>query len=148
MSDSDPLHPEVRRLFESLMHAGQLSMSDPVEAGPAAVVAQDRTIAHGEAGKQALGTWVRFAVCRIGAQVAQVRYQAYGCPHTLAACEWLARELEAGKLASIGGPHHWSQVLGIPTIKLGRLLWVEDALRTALEAVGLPMSLPGETVVK
>jgi hypothetical protein len=143
MSDSDPLRPEVRRLFESLMHAGQLSISDPGEAGPGAVVTRDATIAHGEAGKQAHGTWVRFVVCRVGARVAQVRYQAYGCPHTLAVCEWLARELEAGRLASIGGPQLWSQALGIPTIKLGRLLVIEDALRAALEAVGLPIGRCG-----
>jgi hypothetical protein len=103
MSDSDPLRPEVRRLFESLMHAGQLSISDPGEAGPGAVVTRDATIAHGEAGKQAHGTWVRFVVCRVGARVAQVRYQTYGCPHTLAVCEWLARELE---------PADWPQSVG------------------------------------
>jgi hypothetical protein len=138
MSEADPLSPEVRRLFASLTHAGGISQVS-IQGEPGEEPRGVR-VAQGEAGKQAHGTWVRFALRRVGPRVAQVRYQAYGCPHTLAVCEWLARELEAGRIASLSGAQHWSQVLGVPITKLGRLLVVEDALRATFEAAGLPVS--------
>jgi hypothetical protein len=118
---NDLLTPQVRRLFGSLEHAGH--------AGQAA---QAGHWVHAEAGRQVRGTWVRFELRLQDGRVTAARYQAYGCPHTLAACEWLAQELEAGQGASMGRPEDWSRRLGIPIVKLGRLLVVEDALRAAL----------------
>jgi hypothetical protein len=69
-----------------------------------------------------------------GPQLVEVRYCAYGCPHTLAACEWLAQRLESGARDLIGGPADWAQQLQIPPAKMGRLLVIEDALRAALAA--------------
>jgi hypothetical protein len=72
-------------------------------------------------------------------RIAAVRYRAYGCPHTLAACEWLARQLEgraftggALEAPGVGSPLAWSERLGLPPAKLGRLLVIEDALQAAL----------------
>ena len=70
----------------------------------------------------------------LGGRLVEVRYRAYGCPHTLAACEWLAQRLESGGRDSIGGPADWAAQLSIPPAKLGRLLVVEDALAAALAA--------------
>ena len=85
-----------------------------------------------------MGTRVRFALRSWRACVEAARYRAYGCPHTLAACEWLARQLEGAPRAleapGVGSPLEWSERLGMPAAKLGRLLVIEDALRAALSA--------------
>jgi hypothetical protein len=123
----DPLNGQVRRLFGSLKHAGHLSCEEPAEGL--------RTLS-GEAGREQRGTRIRFTLLLRGSDPIEVRYQAYGCPHTLAVCEWLAGELECGRGASIGGPADWARTLGVPVAKLGRLLVVEDALRNALGQIG------------
>jgi hypothetical protein len=115
----DLLDPGVRRLFSSLRHTGALE-------GPG--------VARGEAGREQRGTRVRFALRRSGSTIIEARFQAYGCPHTLAVCEWLAQRLEAGEGPQVGTPTEWARKLNIPAAKLGRLLVVEDALRAALEA--------------
>lgn len=134
--DSDLLEPQIRALFATLDHAGEL---------PGAT-AEPGHVVRGEAGREALGTRVRFALRLTQGRVAAVRYRAYGCPHTLAACEWLARQIEGRALAGafaggtlealgVGSPLEWSERLGVPAAKLGRLLVIEDALRAALEHV-------------
>jgi hypothetical protein len=117
---NDPLGPEVRRLFSALRHAGE-------PAGTGRVV-------FGEAGREQRGTRVRFMLQLSGERVLQVRYRAYGCPYTLAACEWLATRLETTGRGSLGAPADWAQQLQIPQERLGRLLVVEDALIAALGA--------------
>ena len=130
--DSDLLEPQIRALFEALDHAGEL---------PGATAEPGRVV-RGEAGREALGTRVRFALRLVEGRVAAVRYRAYGCPHTLATCEWLARELEGRSVAGralealgVGNPLEWSERLGLPPAKLGRLLVIEDAFRAALAQV-------------
>lgn len=121
----------VRVLFRGLAHGGA-----PVHAAGALVQC-------GEAGQPSLGTQVRFHL--IGPPPLRVRFQAYGCPYTLAVCEWLAGRLEAlsgqqpaldgAQLAAgLGGPEQWAHALGVPAERLGRLLIVEDALGAALAA--------------
>ena len=119
----DPLGPQVRVLFAALRHAGE----------PAAAAITARVLC-GEAGREQRGTRVRFMLRLVGDRLVEVRYRAYGCPYTLAACEWLAQQLESGGRDSIGGPAEWAQKLRIPPARLGRLLVVEDALRAALAA--------------
>ena len=80
---ADPLPAQVRRLFAELTHAGISTAPDD---------RQVRTT-RGEAGREQRGTRVRFVLRRRGATILEARYQTYGCPHTLAACEWLAREV-------------------------------------------------------
>jgi hypothetical protein len=136
----DPLDGRLRRLFASLTHAG-----DAVEGSdePAALLT-----VQGEAGREQRGTRVRFTLKFYRGELVQARYRAYGCPHTLAVCEWLAQELEAGHLASIGEPADWCRTLGVPIVKLGRLLVVQDALRAALNGAALKGSEAGKNVVK
>ncbi|HEX2790096.1 MAG TPA: hypothetical protein VHN17_06675 [Steroidobacteraceae bacterium] len=122
----DPLGPQVRRLFAALRHAG-----DPAGTAP---------VAYGEAGREQRGTRVRFMLQLAGERGLQVRYRAYGCPYTLAACEWLAARLESAGRDSLGGPAEWAQQLHIPPSRLGRLLVVEDALMAALAAADKTMT--------
>jgi NifU-like protein involved in Fe-S cluster formation len=120
----DPLQPRIRELFASLDHAG--------DGGG---IAAERVL-MGEAGREDLGTRVRFTLHIAAKRVLAARYRAYGCPHTLATCEWLAREIEgrafAGLAAELESPLAWAERLGVPAVKLGRLLVIEDALRAAL----------------
>jgi hypothetical protein len=125
----DPLNAQVRHLFGNLQHAGRTTSEPSVS---------------GEAGREQRGTRVRFTLHLRGSDPIKVRYQAYGCPHTLAVCEWLAGELESGRRASMGGPTDWVRTLGVPEAKLGRLLVVEDALKAALAQI----DCDSENVVK
>jgi hypothetical protein len=134
-ASEDPLGPQVRRLFEALAHAGE----PPVAvAGADATPAGATRVVSGEAGREQRGTRVRFTLSlAAGDRLLEVRYRAYGCPYTLAACEWLARRLEAGGWHLVGAPADWAQELRIPPARMGRLLVVEDALRAALAAAQL-----------
>jgi hypothetical protein len=126
---ADPLGPAVRALFADLRHAGDAPPGDAAAAG----VAAERMVC-GEAGREQRGTRVRFMLRLAGERLLQVRYRAYGCPYTLAACEWLAQRLESTGRASIGGPADWARDLSVPPARLGRLLVVEDALTAAFAA--------------
>jgi hypothetical protein len=151
-SVGDPLGQHVRTLFRELSHAGDLSevsqsgqLSGPLrhEKVPGAVL-------QGQAGQVAQGTRVRFSLRVAGHRIVQARYRAYGCPYTLATCEWLARRLEGAELPQltaeglsvrIGFPADWAATLGVPAERLGRLLVIEDALHAALKCEtdrGLP----------
>lgn len=124
MSVPDSLSPVIRELFVALEHAGDLR-------GVADVAG---TIAVGEAGREELGTRVRFTVAISAGRIESVRFRAYGCPYTLAACEWLARNLEGHRpeASGVGSPLDWARQLEVPAARLGRLLVIEDALLAAL----------------
>jgi hypothetical protein len=118
----DTLSPEVRRLFESLPGAGGF----PPEAGEEIV---------GVAGSEAAGArvCVRLLVC--GDSVKDARFQAWGCPHTLAAAAWITAQLPGRSRESLvpGTPAEWRERLGVPVEKLGRLLLIEDSLRDCVQ---------------
>lgn len=88
------------------------------------------------AGRRKDGTEVEFHIRPQTGIAAAVRFRAFGCPWTLATCEWLAERLEGQSLgaAPAEGPIQWSAALGVPAERLGRLLVVEDALRSAWHA--------------
>jgi NifU-like protein involved in Fe-S cluster formation len=91
-------------------------------------------VIQGEAGGVDQDAWVRFHLQVTGSVVKAARFQAYGCPHTLAVTAWLARKLPGRKLLDplLGGPTDWAQALSVPIEKLGRLMIVEDALRACV----------------
>jgi hypothetical protein len=145
---ADPLGAAVRSLFGDLRHAGELGADAAPPAEPRGGPRPAVRVLRGEAGRRALGTHVRFSL-QMGGQkeggcrVLQVRYRAYGCPYTLAACEWLARRLSGAVLpqcsaaalaVAVGAPPGWARALDIPADRLGRLLIIEDALHAAVAA--------------
>jgi NifU-like protein involved in Fe-S cluster formation len=84
----------------------------------------------GEAEDRTLHVWVRFQLQVIDGVIRAARFQAFGCPHTLAAAslvaDWLegrsvaaARELDTKVLCA---------ELEVPVEKLGKLLRIEDAV--------------------
>jgi cysteine desulfurase len=116
----DVLSPLARRLFAQLPGVGVLEDA----AG----------VFHGEAGNASADIWVRFHMRVAGRIVKDARFEARGCPHTLAAMAWLTQQLPGHALADlpVGEPAAWALALDVPVEKLGRLLVVEDALRACL----------------
>ena len=97
--------------------------------------AQGWRVLQGEAGARRLGTWLRLLLAVEGDRVVAARFQAYGCPHTLAACRALVGALPGqGRSTPRGSPADWLAQSGAPTDKLGRMLLLEDALQAALSA--------------
>jgi cysteine desulfurase len=120
INEGDALPPAVRLLFNELPCAGAL------ERGPGVI--------QGEAGGVEREVWVRFHLHICDGVVRDARFQAYGCPHTLATTAWLTQQLAGRKLSQLvlDGPSDWARALSVPIEKLGRLLVVEDALRACV----------------
>src|SRR6185437_7906067 len=117
------LGTEAYRLFRELPRAGRLP--NDAEGG-----LEGDTVLHGEAGGPAEEVWVRFHVRLDGDTVKDARFEARGCPHTLAAAAWIASRLPGRRRSEgvPGSPQEWARQLGVPVEKLGRLLVLEDAL--------------------
>jgi NifU-like protein involved in Fe-S cluster formation len=93
-------HPQVVELFRRLPFAGSM---DPAVG-----------VFTGAAGGQGYGAEVRFWLKCAGNRIQAISFQAFGCPHTIAAAAWVAQRAR-----------------GLTLEKRGRLLIVEDALLTA-----------------
>jgi cysteine desulfurase len=89
---------------------------------------------HGRAGRRAEGTEIRFELEVAEGIVKSARFSAYGCPHTVCVTAWLCEVLEGAPMSGgiPGTPADWAAKFDVPTEKLGRLLIIEDALRSAL----------------
>lgn len=109
----------TRRYFESASRAGTLAAGF-----------------RGAAGQLAQGTWVQFDLHVDAGAIADVRFLAFACPHTIAVCEWLAENSVNHPLRR-DMPHSIAEVrhlFGVPVEKIGRLVIVEDAWRAAVAA--------------
>ena len=109
--------PAVQRHFAAPLRARELP------AGAAGLVA-------GEAEDRALHVWVRFQLQLVEDVVAAVGFQAFGCPHTIAAAsavaDWLeGRPVEAARRLDVQAV---CGELDVPVEKMGKLLRIEDAL--------------------
>ncbi len=107
----------VRQRFLSAHRAGPLSDGT---SGRVSGEAEDRT----------LNVWVRFELKVLNGAMHAVRYNVYGCPHTVAAAEWTAEWLEGRPVGALDelSMRNCIEVLGAPVEKLGKLLLLEDAL--------------------
>jgi len=108
---------EVRRRFEAPIRAGEFP---PGTASVVTAAAEDRS----------LNVWVRFQVQARAGTIAELRFSVFGCPHTVAAADWIAEQLTG---APVGMLRHVdlaavTRALAIPRDKLGKLLRIEDAL--------------------
>lgn len=108
---------EVRRRFLA-----------PARAG--AIPARAPGVLEGAAEDRSLGMWVRFQVQIQGATIERVRFQAYGCPHTVAAADSVASELEGKPVHALASLNleEIARRLRLPREKFGKLLRIEDAL--------------------
>ena len=108
---------QVRRRFLSAHRVGPSDENAP-------------GLLFGEAEDRTLNVWVRFQLQVLDGVIHTVRYNVYGCPHTVAAAEWTAEWLESRPAGALGGlsARDCLEKLGVPVEKLGKLLLLEDAL--------------------
>lgn len=110
---SDPYSGRVRSLFANPRHGG--SLDDGIDA---VVVAQ--------------GVRVRLTMRDSDGHIDALRFQAWGCPHLIAACEAFCGAYEGRaitELAAFSGAG-LMQSLAVPVEKTGRILVLEDAVRS------------------
>ena len=77
-------------------------------------------------------------------RIAALEFRAFTCPAVWRVLEALRAAALGQPVAAwcaarpwpVGGPRDWAHTHSVPTEKLGRLLRVEDAMRSALEAAG------------
>ncbi len=109
----DPYSAEVRALFAELAHAGDLADA-----------------ACAELDEQ--GVRVRLAATLRDGCLQAMRFRAWGCPHVLAACEAVCQQYE-GRPAAALEQFRASEIMGnlsIPVEKTGRILVIEDTVRS------------------
>lgn len=108
--------------FEHPRHAGWLA------PGPDVIGAA--------AGSLAEGVKFVFSAALARDHLEELRFQAYGCPHCLAAASWLSERLQAARLEQLDA-WCWREAaiaLDIPVAKYGHLLVLEDAVRALAAA--------------
>lgn len=115
---TDPYNEKVRALFTDPQHAGDLEDA-----------------ATGWFEDQ--GIRIRLSAATENGVLTTVRFRAYGCPHVIAACEAVCRHYE-GKAASALEAFDSGQImadLAVPAEKAGRILVVEDTVRSLRAAI-------------
>lgn len=115
---SDPYNERVRTLFAIPAHAGTLA-----EALQVAVEEQ--------------GVRIELSVLLRAGRIAQMRFRALGCPHVIAAAEWVCEHYEGRPGADLDDftSAELMQTLAVPVVKSGRILVLEDAIRALGAAI-------------
>ena len=115
----DPYNEVVRELFAQPAHAG---------------LADEGTRALAEE----QGVRVELSAVADGGVIETMRFLAWGCPHLIAAAEWLCGHYEGKGVPALEdfpfGPI--MENLAIPTEKTGRILVLEDAVRSLGQKFG------------
>jgi len=122
---ADPYNARVRELFADTSHAGTV-------AGAIGVANDDQ------------GVRIEMTASLADQRVATLRYRVRGCPHSIAACEAIAREIEGREVSELENfsVAELMQSLAVPAAKSGRILALEDTVRklgTALQTVQSPV---------
>ena len=110
---ADPYSAQVRGLFASPRHAGDV-------AGAQSVSIADQDVR------------IRLSASVENGLIAAMRFRAWGCPHLIAAAETACAILEGCPVAGLAD---WTaadlmQDLPVPVEKTGRILVLEDAVRS------------------
>tara|TARA_R110002096_G_scaffold23031_2_gene73531 strand:- start:21867 stop:22247 length:381 start_codon:yes stop_codon:yes gene_type:complete len=114
----DPYSDIVRERFADPAHAGE------VENGIAAYFADQ-------------GMCIRLTAKLSSGALRELRFQAWGCPHVIAACETFCRCFE-GRPATDLEQFETARImkdLAVPVEKTGRILVLEDTVRSLRAAI-------------
>jgi NifU-like protein involved in Fe-S cluster formation len=116
--------PLVIEHFERPRHVGHFEPADNVILG--------------RAGRRDQGAEFSISAKVADNKIAEARFEAYGCPHCVAAGSWLTESLVGADRERV---QRWTwrdlaDALEIPTEKRGRLLILEDAVRALAEEWG------------
>ena len=116
---ADPYGVRERELFAGLDHAGDL------EKPTVRVQIEDQ------------GVRIALAAHCEGDTIECLRFRAWGCPHLLAAAEAVCRSYEGHALPELQAfsAGEIMQTLPVPRGKLGRILVLEDAVRSLGQSV-------------
>ena len=119
--NSDPYSKRVRELFATTPHAGVID--DGI-----AVLVEDQ------------GVRVELSAKVDGDRVTALKFRAWGCPHLIAAAEAFCTGFERQQLAHLKSftATGLMQTLAVPVEKTGRILVLEDAVRSLGAAVRNP----------
>jgi NifU-like protein involved in Fe-S cluster formation len=114
----DPYSDDVRRLFAAPAHAGVL------EGGTTIL-------------ENAQGVRVELSADTRDGQLGALRFRAYGCPHLLAAAEVFCADFEGRAVGDLEvfSSAQIKETLDIPKHKTGRILVLEDAVRSLHRAL-------------
>ncbi len=117
------------------------------ESAPGAGVLVGREVLRGAAGSRAQGAWVQFDLQVSSGIIQAARFQAFGCPHTIAVAAWIAEQaVDRGlRTALCETVEQLSQRFAVPVEKRGRLLIIEDAWAAVAAAPAGERPLSAET---
>lgn len=89
----------------------------------------------GEGGSIGGGVWVAFKARVEQGRLAELRFLAYGCPHTIAAGSLVTERLTGAAVWELVdfAPDQVMDWLEIPTEKAGKILILQDALRNCFQ---------------
>lgn len=121
---TEPYNPKVRKFFAETAHAGRLDEA-------IVVVNADQ------------GIRVELSALVGGERILKICFRAWGCPHTIAACEAACADIEGGAAADLEkfAAGKLMQSLAVPAEKSARILVIEDTVRllgAALRNSGKP----------
>jgi len=110
---ADPYSLRVRELFRMPTHAGELD-------SPLQVAVDDQ------------GVRVSLSAEISAGEVRVLRFQAWGCPHVIATAEAFCADYEGRPVADLleFSASDLMQCLPVPEEKTGRILVIEDAVRS------------------
>jgi NifU-like protein involved in Fe-S cluster formation len=119
MSPHEPYNETVREYFQHPVHAGDLSHDHP-------------QILDAEVAESTRGARITLSAGIEDGMIREMRYRVWGCPHLIAATEWLCERRESKPVASLGDfpLQEIMRQLSVPVDKTGRILLLEDALKS------------------
>jgi len=115
---TEPYSERVRQLFAEPEHAG-------VVEGGSRIRVDDQ------------GVRIEFSARCADGVVTELAFRAWGCPHVLAAAEAICRDFEGRSCAALETfeAGQLMRSLPVPRDKLGRILVLEDAVRSLGQSV-------------
>ena len=110
---SDPYSARVKAAFAAPAHAGDLE-------GARSVRVDDQDVR------------LQLAATAAGGTLTAMRFRAWGCPHTIAAAEAVCAALEGRPVSDLleFSAVDLMEYLSVPVEKTGRILVIEDAVRS------------------
>jgi NifU-like protein involved in Fe-S cluster formation len=129
MQAIDPYNAIVRDCFENPAHAGDLPGRYP----------ETRIADVTDPGS---GSRLMLFAGVDGDRIVALRFRVWGCPHLVAAAESYCREREGRELASLGEVDVTGimQRMAVPISKTGRVLLLQDAARSLVNAGRVPQT--------
>lgn len=120
----NPYNLRTRQFFEKPVHAGDLQGEYSVSA-------------VAEASESTTGARIRLAVGVDDGVLRECRFRVFGCPHLIAAGEWLCDHYEGKTLPELlqFRAADCMALLKVPVEKTGRILLLEDAIRSLVRTL-------------